>query len=384
LYAKTPTCPNANYTIELQTTDGTHIKTITGSTSSGEISEFWNLTDDNGSVITNDSVNAVFNVTLLDPGSYSQTLNLIRLASQSVPDDGNFTVAYAWDNNYEAANDLRDCFQYGIVDQLLMPCNISFCYDYPYSSTFNDWTGNSTPQGKPGYLPDKSSVTNLLNNLGNVNIFTALTKNFFFFGHGSSTALGDGKKPDPTVNIDYTQVANALGNYSFVNSTRGKSSSINYFPNTAYRFAFLDACDTADDADWSHTFGIHDRITSAQLSYWPERAQAFVGWNGEQKVPDSGNMSDMDNAFSVFFSAWQSGLSLDDCIYYASQYLPPDPFSGYNLPWNFGSSVQHYNTIQQWYYGINNPNPRLVIYGYAGLTRTGYEPGHDNSPYYKK
>jgi hypothetical protein len=52
LYATTPTCPDADYTIELQTTNGVHIRTITGSTTNGEISEPWDLTDDNGYVIT--------------------------------------------------------------------------------------------------------------------------------------------------------------------------------------------------------------------------------------------------------------------------------------------------------------------------------------------
>ncbi len=45
---------NGNYTIELQTTNGVHIKTIANSTSSGIIMENWDLTDDNGNPVTDD------------------------------------------------------------------------------------------------------------------------------------------------------------------------------------------------------------------------------------------------------------------------------------------------------------------------------------------
>ena len=67
LYAQL-TEPDATYNIELKTTSGGHIKTITGSTSSGVIQENWDLTYDDGvTTFTGDSVDAVFSVTLLTP-----------------------------------------------------------------------------------------------------------------------------------------------------------------------------------------------------------------------------------------------------------------------------------------------------------------------------
>jgi hypothetical protein len=71
LYAKTPACPDADYTIELQTESGAHIKTLTNSTSTGVIQTNWDLTDDNGNTVTNDTVKAIFHVTLLDPSDGS-------------------------------------------------------------------------------------------------------------------------------------------------------------------------------------------------------------------------------------------------------------------------------------------------------------------------
>jgi hypothetical protein len=70
LYAKVPKT-NATYSIELKTISGGHLKTITGSTTNGEIEAHWNLTDEHGNKVTNDSFNAVFNVTL--PDGTSQT-----------------------------------------------------------------------------------------------------------------------------------------------------------------------------------------------------------------------------------------------------------------------------------------------------------------------
>jgi hypothetical protein len=111
------------------------------------------------------------------------------VADQSIPVDGDFTVAYACDSSADD-QDLRDCVQLTIVDQLIGTCNATFCYDYPYSSTFNNWSDLGTQQGNPGHLASMSDVSNLLTNLGNGNLLQPLTKNFYFFGHGNSTEIG--------------------------------------------------------------------------------------------------------------------------------------------------------------------------------------------------
>jgi hypothetical protein len=72
LHAKLPE-RNGNYTIELNTTNGALIKTLTGSTSNGVIKVHWDLMDDQGRRFTNDIFNSVFHITLPDSGR-SQTL----------------------------------------------------------------------------------------------------------------------------------------------------------------------------------------------------------------------------------------------------------------------------------------------------------------------
>jgi hypothetical protein len=64
---------NGRYVIELNTTNGALLKTITGSTSNGVIKVHWDLIDDHGQRFTNDFFNSVFHITLPDSGR-TQTL----------------------------------------------------------------------------------------------------------------------------------------------------------------------------------------------------------------------------------------------------------------------------------------------------------------------
>ena len=378
LYATTPTCSDATYSIELKTTNGTHIKTIDGTTSNGEISEPWDLTDDQGHAITNDSVNAVFNVTLLDPGSYTATFNLNRVADRYLPVDGAFTIAYGADHVADQ-QDLHDCMQLTVVDQLIGPCNATFCYDHPYTSTFNAWSALGTIPGNPGHLAYQSDCDALLANLANTSMFGDLTKNFYYFGHASPNNLGT----KDYLFFNTKDVADRLENHDFTYYGPGRHTPGKHRFGQAYRLVFLDGCATAMDADWAHAFGVYDRITTKQLANWPEQVQAFVGWDNLKKAPGSGNNFNMANCYSVFWSAWQSGLPLDRCIWFASQDHPPAPLNFMDLSnYNFGPRYQHWNAYYRWKYGLTG-DARIKLYGYAGITRTGYVPGYDNSPYHK-
>ena len=74
---------------------------------------------------------------------------------------------------------------------------------------------------------------------------------------------------------------------------------------------------------WSHAFGIIDRITSAQLAENPLKAQAFVGWDGHVKGPDTtSEFYDVAETYAVFYGAWMNGASLDQCIDMAAKEYP--------------------------------------------------------------
>jgi len=384
LYARIHACPDATYTIVLQTPEGVYIKTITGSTSSGEIETSWDLTYDDGTTLyTGDSVNAIFNITLPDQRSYSQKLNLTKIIDLNdlyLPVDGNFTVAYTTDHSADE-EDLHDCIQLAVVDQLLGVCNAIVCYDHFYDSTFNTWSDFGAFPGNPGHLATQADSDALMYNLANENLFQAPTKNFYFFGHASINNLGT-MEGDDSVHFYAWELAARLGNTSFAYGKRAGK----WRTGQAYRLVFLDGCCTAMDPEWAHSFGVYDRITSQQLANCPKKVQAYVGWTGMKKAPGRGFKFDMANCYIVFWAAWQSGLPLDRCIWYASQDHPPAPVDFIDLSdYNFGPKYQYWSVPAMKRRGMTYQlgSPRIRIYGYAGITRTGYQPGYDDSVFYR-
>lgn len=65
---------NGIYSIECVTTNGQHLKTLSGSTTNGEFNVLWNLADDNGNRLTGETFNSIVHVTLPDSGR-SQTMH---------------------------------------------------------------------------------------------------------------------------------------------------------------------------------------------------------------------------------------------------------------------------------------------------------------------
>jgi hypothetical protein len=375
IYAKLASSA-ASYIIELQTSNSTHIKTITGSTASGEISEPWDLTDDNGNTVTHNQIKAVFT---LDQSSRVYYQDIIRTLYE--PTDGGFTIAYACDDGADDS-DLRRMIQLTIVDQLIGYCNWTFCFDNPYYSTYNTWSALGTVPGNPGHLANQADADVLLTNLANKIYYTAPTKNFFFLGHGAGYAVGT---IGHDVDLKVIDVANQLGNHDFA-----YGDMVNHIPRgvhrvgQAYRLVFLDACFTSDNPEWANSFGIFEKITERELATWPEQVQAFIGWEGEKAIPTAGSKFDMADCYGLLWSAWQNGLPLDECVNLASQDHPPAPFNFLNLTkYNLGPRYQHWTDYRKAQLGIST-DPRIRIFGYAGITRTGFLPGYDGSVLIRK
>jgi hypothetical protein len=64
---------NGIYTVECVTTNGAHLKTLTGGTTNGEFNVVWNLVADDGHRLTGETFNSIVHITLPDSGR-SQTL----------------------------------------------------------------------------------------------------------------------------------------------------------------------------------------------------------------------------------------------------------------------------------------------------------------------
>jgi hypothetical protein len=378
LYAQLPE-PGATYTIELNTSSGEHIKTIIGSTSSGEINEHWDLTDDNGNIYTNGGdIDAVFNISLLDPTTGSHHLAL-HPQDPGYVSDGNFTIAYASDDGSLATTAIRDCIQWGVVDPLISPPEAGGGGSLdPYSSTFNDFT-SPEDNGNPGYLSGINDVTALTNNLKQV-----ATRNFHFDGHGNETSFGNNQKGAGEVNITAGDLEELLGNYPYGTALNGLKRG------RPFRFVFLNACETADDDNLHNVFGIYHRLTTADLQKNSQNAQAYVGWVNSPRIPlTADDWYDFASTYAVLYDAWMAGIPLDDCLNMASQKYPFGSVYPITLNWPFGTkfllpvSVDPSHPITGWARTPNNFY--LKIYGYAGLERRGYDsdPRHDDSKFYQ-
>jgi hypothetical protein len=367
LYATLPQ-PDATYTIELQDPNGSHIKwlAVNQTTTSGEINVPWNLTYDDGvTVYTGDSVKAIFNVTLSDPSSGTLAYWLSDASTGPIGHTEYFTVAFAWDNATQASKGgaMWDCIMGSVVNRLMEICNEGWCYDDPYSSSFDTWDTYPYTSGNPGYLQQQPDVQNLLNSLGDGN-----TMNFYFDGHGQTTEIGNDKSSsDPSdVEIGLVNVENALGNIGNVDGPKW---------HHPYRLVFLNACHTAEDDHWAHAFGIPDRTTTQELENG-HQPQAFLGWDGSPLAAQTdGDWNDTAQTYAVFWDAWMSEqYTLQQCIQIAS-----NP----SLSFPFGKKYDINSQFPFFYY--TRDNFHLRIYGYAGIKRIGYDPdsSYDTSPYYQ-
>jgi len=65
--------PNGNYSIECVTTNGAHLKTLSGNTTNGEFNVLWDLVDDHGQKLHGETFNSIVHLTLPDSGR-TQTL----------------------------------------------------------------------------------------------------------------------------------------------------------------------------------------------------------------------------------------------------------------------------------------------------------------------
>ena len=348
LYADLPEL-DASYYIELRTPAGTPIRTISNSTSTGKIRETWTLADDN---YTGDAT-AIFNVTLTDSGVAAS--HNLHLTDSQVVLDGTFDIAYAWNDGVQANGVTRDCVQHGVVDVLLTPGWAGGSDNY-YNSDYNDfsWSGGS---GSPGWLESNSQVTELLNNLA-----ITFTRNFHFDGHGSQTGVGD----DDMVTMSSGAVSSALQN-----AWGPRVGLIRHHP---YRFVFLNACNTADTADWAYTFGIYTSLGPDDISDWPLGVQAFLGWFGKPRAPTTDQeWRDMGDTYAVFYGAWMQGFSLTECISIASRKHPPAPFDVVTLDFPLGIKYTLLQQIFSDYPNLMPNNFHPVIYGYPWIKRSGYE-----------
>lgn len=351
--------PNASYTISLYDASTNLLRTITGSTTGGQIHEYWDGKDSSGNPYSSPSALAKFDVTPDggEPETHWQILN----QQLGVP-DGTFSIACGFDSDPASAyTAFRNAIDFGVVNDLLAGVELfaSQGPDYP-SYLDNPYTDQSI--GRDGYWATQQDVTNLLTHLGFDNGEDC--KNFFFEGHGSETWLSN----VPSTN-GYQMSVIQLKKVTR-NRVVGNGADNHYARPHPYRFVFLDACDTATAHDWALAFGVLPvTYTFSEVQDKPENVQAFVGWNGEPRCPAS---SDEWNAFGdtldYIMVNWMGGYPLDVILQNASE---SDPYGDGSLILDFPLGKKH-SYLKQLFNKGNINNFHYVIYGYPGITRTGF------------
>jgi hypothetical protein len=386
--------PDANYTIQLydpSTTPATLIKTITGSTSSGMIQENWDLTYDDGvTVFTNDTVNAVFNVTLLDPGSGTSTKVLHKLTSNEQGNGFDFVYVYTPTNSslsYDFGNENGEIWNgmQAVVDTVLMPVTADGGHDDHYDSSFDNYTyegnnthGNGLSEGWPGYVNSSSTLTN---NSSPTGLFASMkdgtTKNFYCYAHGSGTAIGNYSH---SVTLFSSGVGDLLGNH--YNAKGGLNTK------NPYRFVFLDGCSTASQKDWRRAFGIFPLDTPNQAARNKVGPQAFVGWAADHTgwlngVDASEASLDVATAYTQtledFYEQWMDNVPLNQCIYSAS--TSAENTAPFPVPQNKKVTISgiNYEDFDSYNFTYTNvmTSPIYVV-GHSGLKRSSLDSSQDN------
>ena len=150
-----------------------------------------------------------------------------------------------------------------------------------------------------------------------------------------------------------------------------------FIPAHPYRFVFLNACETAENPNWSHAFGIPQIIQLKSLEANKRRPQAFLGWKGTVPIPYGDDMptsfADYQRTMWVFIQDWMSLKPLTECIADASNRNFPDPFRN---PPHLARPLQVKENAD--IYKALFPDVKtegysdLQIFGYPRITRDGY------------
>ncbi|HEY4258303.1 MAG TPA: hypothetical protein VGM66_13905 [Candidatus Udaeobacter sp.] len=182
--------------------------------------------------------------------------------------------------------------------------------------------GNNAQAGTVFTLQDTNTRASLLGYLADHRY-----ENFYYFGHGNSSAIG--AYNGPVTGITEDQIAFALGNvplsrtytgptyghlFGFpVTSTLTFGAAIEHVASHPYRFVWIDACETGK-ANFCEAFGIP--AVTATTNFFATagvESRAFIGFQKETGFDPSNSSSDPNGwpnrsvMMFQFLDAWLSG-----------------------------------------------------------------------------
>lgn len=300
--------PEADYEIDIYASETNYIGTFFGSTSDGIISFLWDLTDGGSYTFTDETFMGVFNITPtankasgagngpmpLDGPAPSQPGTNFWAKEYRWSGVGKFVVAYSpLDNNSTKTFRIGNMVsggpsgEYGGVTQTLGNYGLGLYQLSP---------GNG--QGDAYQMSDGATKTNLLGYLWDTSY-----RNFYYFGHGSPSAVGGAPGTTAPTITDY-ELQHVL--YNFLNSRK----PANYHP---YRLVFMDGCNTGS-GKMCETFGIPAQtVTTNFFDLAGVRSRAFLGFKKTISYNDA-QWNWRSLMLNGFFGDWQAGLTLQQCV----------------------------------------------------------------------
>jgi hypothetical protein len=350
--------PNASYTYTISLYDPSSttvspFRTFTGTTSSGVIDVDWDLKVQGGAAYQGTSVRASFEVTPEAGTPETHNQMMFKTPGSAVVPDGQFVAAWACDLAadqplWEAA---RRAIQYGVVDPLLLASWVNPAPGPAYPEGFNG-ASNGGLGGNSGYVPNQTSANSMLSFMSSAE---ANVRNFYWDGHGSPSDIHG---YNSALSITCAQVSLALANV-----VGGDARA--YRREHPFRVVLLNSCDSADNADWAHAFGVFKSIGPAQLARSPTGVQAFAGWDGLYWAPfDKDAWGQFYYTLHFIWWDWMNGMDFYSCLTKAQK---KDPLGDHT--WNLTHPL-----------GVLLADPAnssvLKFYGYPYIKRTGFNQPH--------
>ena len=301
---------NDTYDVYLYDDYGDLLAYATGlSAQNGQIQLYWDLTDGQGHQISFGNIQAVF--TLHPPASPHGVHANDAPSSSSVHhwflkeianSDGPFAVAWGWDFYLSTFNNYREeLMEDGVINILGNPAEDSYfllpAANIPYGGTTFRYDSDS----------DK---TILMHALG-------VSKNFFWFGHGSHTGIMGNENHSF---INPADVDKLLENYGYLSTPKKPLDDQN-----PYKLVILNGCETYSE-DWAHAFGFDfypngSSDSVADYEYVGRMPQTFVGWTQKIGVPGANDVvwegildADYGDALAYMFQDWMAGYPIYQCV----------------------------------------------------------------------
>jgi len=300
--------PEADYEIDLYASETNYIGTFAGSTSDGIISFIWDLTDGGSYTFPDETFMGVFNITptAARPASGAGPLPADG-PTPATPGTNFWAKEYAWSGlgkfvvGYSAADSNPTKTykiglmvsggtggEYGGVTQTLGNYGLGLYQLSP---------GNG--QGDAFQMFDGTTKTNLMSYLWDLSY-----RNFYYFGHGSASAIGGAPGTTCPTITDY-ELQKIL--YNFLSSAK----PANYHP---YRLVFIDGCKTGS-GKMCEKFGIPAQtVTTNFFNNAGVRSRAFLGFKKTISYNDA-QWTWRSLMLGGFFQDWQNpNNTLQMCV----------------------------------------------------------------------